>query len=49
MAKKKVYKQIRYLILLIALLFIFIGIHTNELAEIFKNASTLCLSCIGIG
>lgn len=36
-------------ILIISVLFIFVGIYRNEVGVVLKKAINICLECIGIG
>lgn len=38
-----------YAILIVALLFIIIGISQNQQHDVFQKAILICLECIGIG
>lgn len=40
---------IKIFILLIAIIFIALGIVNNEPKSVFRKATTICLECIGIG
>lgn len=42
-------RKIPYILLAISILLILAGIWLGELPRIIKNATTLCLDCIGIG
>jgi|YelNatPaOPRAMG01_1025707.scaffolds.fasta_scaffold07867_2 hypothetical protein len=41
-------KIVKILILVLGIIFIFIGIFIKDYVIIFRNAILLCLSCIGI-
>lgn len=45
----KAEKKIRYGILFMSILFIFIGISRNEVNVVLNKAINICLECIGIG
>ena len=41
--------KIRYILLTIAIIFIGLGIYTNEYEIVLAKAIRICLECIGIG
>lgn len=48
MGKKK-YFTIKYLILVVAIIFIIVGVFNGEINTVYKKASKICLECIGLG
>lgn len=47
--KKIVTKNIKYVILLLAIAMCFIGVHIGETEVVLKKAVKICLECCGIG
>lgn len=41
--------KIRYAIVVVAILFITIGVMRGENSEVLEKATNICLQCIGIG
>lgn len=46
---KKKSLKIDALLILIAIVFIIIGLYHNEAIDVMKKASMICFECIGIG
>ena len=42
-------EKIKYVILLLAIISCFIGIHAGEMEVVLKKAVVICLECCGIG
>ncbi|MDD2375297.1 MAG: CD1871A family CXXC motif-containing protein [Eubacteriales bacterium] len=40
---------LRWIILILAILFIALGIFREEVALVFRKATNICFECIGIG
>lgn len=45
----RVSKYIKYIILVLSILFIYVGIQRGEETLVFQKAVKICLECIGVG
>lgn len=42
-------KKMRLILIIIALLFIYIGVKRGDMNDVYNKASKICFECIGIG
>jgi hypothetical protein len=47
--KNFLFKTLKYIILILAIISCFIGIHAGEMEVVLKKAIVICLECCGIG
>ena len=47
--KRLINEKFKYIILILAIISCFIGIHAGEMEVVLKKAVKICLECCGIG
>lgn len=47
--RKKMENKAAWILIMIAVIFIAVGIFRGEMADVFLKSTNICLECIGIG